>query len=90
MTKKIAVLVRDRQEEALRMSLGLTLMDDAVDVFMLGKTTEWTEQGEENLELMKEMGINLYSSSRGNGGLEHLSTEEIARRLVDYDHILPY
>ena len=29
--KKIAVLVRDRQGEALRMSLGLILVDDLVD-----------------------------------------------------------
>ncbi len=35
MAKRIAVLVRDRRGEALRMALGLTLMDDAVDVYLL-------------------------------------------------------
>jgi hypothetical protein len=33
--KKIAVLIRDRQEEGLRMAVGLTLMDDTVDIFVM-------------------------------------------------------
>lgn len=37
MVKKIAVLVRDRQEEALRMAVGATLKDDVIDVY-----TCWT------------------------------------------------
>ena len=31
MNKKIAVVVTERQEEALRMSIGLTLADDEVE-----------------------------------------------------------
>ena len=37
MQKKIAVLVRERQSEALRMSLGLILVDDQVDVYVLDR-----------------------------------------------------
>jgi hypothetical protein len=88
--KRIAVLVRDRQSEALRMALGLILVDDTVDVYVLDKKLEDVEQDVQNLALMKEMGINLYTDQAGNNGLEYLSTDEIARRLTEYDHVLPY
>ncbi len=90
MVKKIAVLVRDRQSEALRMSLGLTLVDDIIDVYVLDGKLEGTEQDQLNLELMKEMEIKIYSNDQGNEGVEYLSTEEIAQKLLKYDHILPY
>jgi len=90
MIKKIAVLVRDRQGEALRMSLGLTLVDDVIDVYMLnGKSIE-SEQDQLNLELMKEMEMKIYSNFSGNKSVEYLSTEQIAHKLLEYDHILPY
>lgn len=90
MEKKIAVLVRDRQGEALRMALGLTLVDDIIDVYMLnGRFTE-TEQDHLNLELMKEMEMKIYSNDKENEGAEYLSTREIAHKLPEYDHVLPY
>jgi hypothetical protein len=84
------VVVRDRTDEALRMALGLILVDDRVDVFVLGGRLSHTPQSEENLELMKDMGITIYSSDQASAGTVRLSTEEIARRLLQYDHILPY
>ncbi len=90
MVKKIAVVVRDRQGEALRMSLGLTLVDDIIDVYFPdGKLAE-TEQDMLNIELMKELGMKIYSNTPGSKNMEFLSTEEIARRLLEYDHVLPY
>jgi len=90
MVKKIAVLVRDRQSEALRMSLGLTLVDDIIDVYMLnGKLTE-TEQDHLNLELMKELEMKIYTNYKRNESVEYLSTEQIAHKLLEYDHVLPY
>ncbi len=90
MAKKIAVLVRDRQGEALRMSVGITLMDDIVDVYVLDRKVEETEDNTLNIETMKDMEMNVYTNCKENGGLEYLSTEEIARKLLEYDHILPY
>jgi hypothetical protein len=90
MAKNIAVVVRDRQSEAMRMALGLTLVDDRVDVFLLAGKLGRSPQDAQNLELMKEMGITVYSSDKENVDTEHLSAEEIARRLLQYDHILPY
>ncbi len=90
MVKKIAVLVSDRQGEALRMSLGLTLVDDIIDVYVLDGKLAGTEQDHLNLELMKEMEMKIYSNYRGNEDVEYLSTEEIAHKLLEYDHVLPY
>jgi hypothetical protein len=90
MAKKIAVLVRDRQEEALRMALGITLMDDAVDVYVLDAKVQPSEANTMNLEGLKGLGTGLYTNHAENTDLELLSTEEIARRLLQYDHVIPY
>jgi hypothetical protein len=90
MAKKIAVLVRDRQEEALRMAVGMILLDDLIDVYVLDGKVEESEQNSLNLETMKEMDMNIYTNIKGNDGMAYLSNADIAGRLVTYDHILPY
>lgn len=90
MQKKIAVLVRDRQGEALRMSLGLILVDDAVDVYLLDRKLEAAGEAAFHLETLKEMDIPVYTNCRDNEQMQYLQTDEIARRLPGYDHILAY
>lgn len=90
MAKKIAVLARDRQEEALRMAVGMILLDDTIDVYVLDRKVEETEQNSLNLETMKEMDMRTFTNTRENGDMEYLSNKEIAVKLLEYDHILPY
>jgi hypothetical protein len=90
MGKKIAVLVTDRQGEALRMSVGLILLDDTVDVYVMDRKMEETEKNLLNFETMKDMGMNVYTNSKENPDMEYLSTDEIAEKLTEYDHVLPY
>ncbi|MEK6814158.1 MAG: hypothetical protein AABY65_05460 [Nitrospirota bacterium] len=90
MGKKIAVLVTDRQGEALRMSVGLILLDDTVDVYVMDRKMEETEKNLLNFETMKDMGMNVYTNSKENPDMEYLSTDEIAEKLPEYDHVLPY
>lgn len=90
MQKKIAVLVRDRQGEALRMSLGLILADDVVDVYVLDGKLQATEETALHVETIKEMDMRIYTNRRENEGMEYLSSGEIALRLLQYDHILAY
>jgi hypothetical protein len=90
MEKKIAVIIRDRQEEALRMALGLLLLDDTVDVFFLDRAIENTEKNRLQLETAAEMEINLYTNYSENQDIEQLSVEEIAARLMTYDIVLAY
>ena len=90
MQKKIAVLVRERQGEALRMSLGLILVDDVVDVYVLDKKLQASEETALHVETLKEMEMQIYTNCHENEGMEYLSTQEIAQRLPSYDHILAY
>ncbi|MBF0567909.1 hypothetical protein [Candidatus Magnetominusculus dajiuhuensis] len=90
MPKKIAVLVRDRQGEALRMSVGITVMDDIIDVFILDKKIEPGEENDMNLDMIKEMELSLCTNVRDYEGIEYCSTEAIAKKLLDYDNILAY
>lgn len=90
MSKKIAILVRDRQGEALRMAVGAILMDDAVDVYVLDRKVEDTEENSLNLETMGDMDVKTFTNSKENADIEYVSTEDIAARLLDYDHVVPY
>ncbi len=90
MTKKIAVIVRDRQAEALRMAVGIILLDDTVDVYVLDRKVEETDQNELYLETLQFMDMKAFSNCKENDNLDYLTTAEIALRLPDYDHVLPY
>ncbi len=90
MAKRIAVLVRDRRDEALRMALGLTLMDDVVDVYLRDGRFEAAEPKALDLDLLREMGMKVYSSRRDEAEMEFLSIAEIAETLPGYDHVIPY
>jgi len=88
--KKIAVLVRDRQGEALRMSLGLILVDDLVEVYVLDRKLEAAGEAALHLETLKEMDVPIHTNCRDNEGMEYLPADEIALKLPQYDHILAY
>jgi hypothetical protein len=88
--KKIAVIVRDRQSEALRMSVGLTILNDNVDIFVLDRVLEETEAVRFNLDMIKEMGLKIFTNMRENAGLEFIPLDAVADRLLQYDHVLPY
>lgn len=90
MVKKFAVLVRDRQSEALRMAVGLILLDDIVDVYVLDKKVEETESNQLNIETLSNMGMTLYTNCGENQGMQRLTNGEIAHKLLEYDNILPY
>ena len=89
MAKKIAVLVRDRQSEALRVSVGLTLADDEVNVFVMDRKLESNENIDLNVETLGDMGGKIFSNNPENK-FEQMTTEQIARALTGYDVIIPY
>lgn len=90
MKKNIAVLVRDRQGEALRMALGLVLADDEVDVYVLDRKLEDTAVVQQLLATLREFEFRLFTNLPDNEGFECLSVAQIAKRLPQYDHALPY
>src|SRR5574340_563965 len=90
MPKKIAVLVRDRQAEAFRMAVGLTLEEDEVNVFVMDNKIDVSDEAISlNVETCNDLDVKVYSNNPDNP-FEQMSTEEIARSLVNYDTVLPY
>ncbi|MDA8083425.1 MAG: hypothetical protein M0024_07190 [Nitrospiraceae bacterium] len=93
MKKRIAVLVRKRQAEALRMAIGLTLADDEVTVFIMNIPLSDDAAITMNLEMLGEVGVRILSNKQDAGqekGFEQLTTEEIAGRLTEFDTVIPY
>lgn len=89
-TKKIAVIVRDRPGEALRVSGGLTLADDTVDVFILDrKLDKANPEIATPLELVNDLELKTYSNNPDNGAAT-LTLEEMAKKLLEYDIVVPY
>jgi hypothetical protein len=89
MAKKIAVVVRDRQGEALRMSIGLIVLDDEVDVIV---TEPLQEEWRAFLENDVSMLVHAVASTVPIEGVdaEQLSHEELAVKLLEYDNVLAY
>ncbi len=89
-TKKIAVIVRDRQGEALRVAGGLTLADDTIEVFVLDrKLAKADPEIAQPLELVTDLDLKMYSNNAENG-YTTITIEEMAKKLLDYDHVVPY
>ena len=87
--KRIAVLVKTRSEEALRMALGLTLYDDMVDVYLTGPGPAPTEMNLMNLEMLKAMKAGLYSICETED-FQKVNEEDMPLILLKYDVVIPY
>jgi hypothetical protein len=87
--KKILVIVRDRAAEALRLSAGLLGCDDQVEVFILNKKLERTDEINKYLEFLEEFEVQLYSNNRNNN-FDYLTLEALAHKLSEYDLVIPY
>ena len=89
-TKKIAVVVRDRPGEALRVAGGLTLADDTIEVFFLDRKLDKNNpEVAQPLELVTELELKVYSNNAENG-YTTISLQEMAKKLLEYDVVVPY
>ena len=89
MNKKIAILVRDRKHEALRMAVGATLANDDITVFIMDAALETDDEIDVNLEMLSDLKVKIFSNNQGNP-FEQKTTEDIARMLPEYDVVIPY
>ena len=90
MAKKIAIIVRDRQSEALRMSAGITFMDDVIELFFLDQPLQDDDNVAVNMEIAAEMEVAMYSNVKANSSMTYLPTAEMHKKLYEYDHIIAY
>ena len=89
MAKKIAILVRDRQHEALRMAVGATLLNDEISVFVMDDKLESDYDMDTNVEMLGDLNVKIYSNNPENA-FEQKSDQEIAGMLTGYDVVIPY
>ena len=95
MSKKVAVLIRgkERQYEGLRSSLGLLLERHAVSMFVLDHEVELTEEYEDNMGFIDEMGGARYSNVAANVdkyGFQPATPGEMGRMLRDSEVTIPF
>jgi hypothetical protein len=95
MSKKVAVLIKDkdRQYEGLRTSLGLLMEFHIVSMFVLNHEIELTEEYQDNMEFIDEMEGTRYSNVSANVekyGFHPVSLEEVARKLNEYEVVIPF
>jgi hypothetical protein len=88
--KRIAVIVRDRPAEALRVAGGLTLADDTIEVFVLdSKLDKENPEIAMPLELTTDLELKIYSNNPENG-FTTITLEEMAKKLLEFDLVVPY
>jgi hypothetical protein len=88
--KRIAVIVRDRPGEALRVAGGLTLADDTIEVFVLDRKLDKEDpENSQPLELATDLDLKIYSNNPENG-FTTITLDEMAKKLLEYDFVVPY
>ncbi len=93
--KKVAVLVKDkdRQYEGLRSSLGLLLESHKVSMFVLNHEVTMTEEYQDNMGFIDEMGGARYSNDPGNVekyGFQKVGLDEIAAKLAEAQVVIAF
>ena len=95
MGKKVAVLIKDkdRQYEGLRSSLGLLLEQHTVTMFVLDHEVNMTEEYQDNMGFIDEMGGARYSNVPANQekyGFKAVTLEELPAKLKENQIVFPF
>jgi hypothetical protein len=93
--KKVAVLIKDkdRQYEGLRSSLGLLLEKHVISMFVLNHEIDMTEEYQDNMGFIDEMGGARYSDVPANVekyGFKAVTLDELPARLKENDLVIPF
>jgi hypothetical protein len=87
---RIAVIVRDRQAEALRVACGLMLGGDVVEIFILDRALDEKDPAiAMPMEMINELELTIYSNQPGSRFVE-ITLEEMAKKILEYDFVVPY
>jgi len=72
------------------MALGLTLMNDSVDVYLTGGLPEKSEQNDMNIEMLRDMKSGLFAVEMDLEDFKRIKEEELPEALLDYDVVIPF
>lgn len=95
MGKRVAVVIKDkdRQYEGLRSSLGLLLEKHVISMYVLNHEVEMTEEYQDNMGFIDEMGGARYSNVPGNvekHGFQAVTLDDVAAKLRDAELVIPF
>ncbi len=95
MGKRVAVVIKDkdRQYEGLRSSLGLLLEKHVISMFVLDHEVEMTEEYQDNMGFIDEMGGARYSNVPANvekWGFKAVSLDEMSGKLKESELVIPF
>jgi hypothetical protein len=95
MGKKVAVLIKDkdRQYEGLRSSLGLLLEKHVISMFVLNHEIDMTEEYQDNMGFIDEMGGSRYSDVPANvqkHGFQAVTREQLPAKLAECDLVIAF
>ena len=95
MSKKVAVIIKDRQRqyEGLRSSLGLLLEFHTVSMVVLDHEIDMTEEYSDNMSFIDEMEGTRYSNVEANVeqyGFQSLTAEDLVRIIRENEIVIPY
>ncbi|HET6922044.1 MAG TPA: hypothetical protein VFI16_02735 [Anaeromyxobacteraceae bacterium] len=93
--KKVAVLIKDkdRQYEGLRSSLGLLLEKHVIAMFVLNHEIDMTEEYQDNMGFIDEMGGARYSNVPANvekWGFKAVTLDELPARLKESELVIAF
>jgi len=93
--KKVAVLIKDkdRQYEGLRSSLGLLLEKHVISMFVLNHEIDMTEEYQDNMSFIDEMGGARYSDVPANvekHGFKAVTLDELPARLKESELVIAF
>jgi hypothetical protein len=93
--KKVAVLIKDkeRQYEGLRSSLGLLLEKHVVSMFVLSHEVTMTEEYQDNMGFIDEMGGARFSDAPGNvekHGFQKITLDQLGAKLAENDLVIAF
>ena len=93
--KKVAVLIKDknRQYEGLRSSLGLLLEKHVISMFVLSHEVDMTEEYQDNMGFIDEMGGARYSDVPANVekyGFKAVTLDELPAKLEENELVIAY
>jgi len=87
--RRIGVIVRERQREGLRMAVGLTVLDDAVEVYLMDRPLQGGPEVEQYVEALGLMGATV-ATNLPDGAFPCLTDAEAAHALAQCDVVIPY